>query len=263
MESRQAQIRGVRLHWYEAGAGEAVLLLHAFPLSARMWTPQLEGLSPSRRWIAPDFRGFGSSGAGSEPFSMELFADDVAALLDHLGLERAALCGLSMGGYVAFAFWRHHRERIERLVLADTRAGADDGPGRMRRRLASEEVRQRGAAAVPRLLLDRLLAAETRRTNARVTDGVLHMLEEVAPQSFIRAQKAMGYRPDSSPIVDEIEVPALVIVGEHDPLGPVQEARVLADELPQGRLEVIPGAGHLPNLERPDHFNRLLGEFLP
>ena len=118
MNSHHETINGVHLHWHEAGAGEAVVLLHAFPLHAGMWQDQLARLPDDRHWIAPDMRGFGGSALGSEPASMELYADDVAALLDHLGHERATVCGVSMGGYVAFAFWRHHPQRIASLVPA-------------------------------------------------------------------------------------------------------------------------------------------------
>lgn len=262
MKSSGETLRGASLHWYEAGSGDAVVLLHAFPLDARMWTPQLERLPASHRWIAPDLRGFGRSGPGDEPLSVELFADDVAALLDHLEVERVTLCGASMGGYVAFAFWRHHRERIERLVLVGSRASADDEPARMKRRLASEEVLAEGPRAAVRLLSGRLVGEETRRKRPGVVEQVEGLIEEVRPRSFARAQTAMANRPDSSPVVDEIDEPALVVVGEQDELVSVSDAGALASSLPRGRLATIEGAGHLPSLERPDAFNRLLLEFL-
>jgi len=257
-----AELNGARIAWREAGAGTPVLLLHAFPLSGRMWLPQLESLPESHRWIAPDLRGFGESDAPDQPLSMEILAGDLEALLDHLRLERAHVCGVSMGGYVAFAFWRHHPERLGRLVLCDTRAGADSPQARMARRLASERVREEGAAAIPDLMLERLLGRDTLRDQPRTVERVREMLEEVRPDSFIRAQSAMAGRPDSSPALDSMTMPVLVMVGEQDALIAESDARALADAFPNGRLSVIAGAGHLPNLEQPHAFDAALQDFL-
>lgn len=262
VKEQSAELRGVSLHWREAGEGDAVVLLHGFPLHSRMWAPQLETLSASHRCIAPDTRGFGRSAMGAEPFSMDLFADDVAALLDHLGVERATLCGLSMGGYVAFAFWRRHRARVERLILADTRATADDDAGRMRRRIASEEVLREGASAIAPLQLDKLLGETTRRSRPRVVEEVRAMMDAAAPRAFARAQSATAARPDSTRLLPDIDVPALVVVGDEDALIGADDARAMAGALPHGRLSVIEGAGHLASLERPAEFDRVVEEFL-
>ncbi|HUF13358.1 MAG TPA: alpha/beta fold hydrolase [Longimicrobiales bacterium] len=262
MKSGHAEIDGARMHWRESGAGEAVVLLHAFPLHSAMWMAQLEALPAERHWIAPDARGFGGSQAGSVQLTMDRMADDVAALLDHLGHERATLCGVSMGGYVCFAFWRRHRERAQALVLCDTRASADDPAGRLARRLSSERVRAEGAASAVSQLLDRLVGETTRRSRPAVYEEVRSLLAGVAPAAFARAQAAMAARPDSTPLLPEIEVPALVVAGDEDAMISVDVARSLARTLPNAALAVIDGAGHLPPLERPDAFNRALLDFL-
>ena len=262
MQLRSAHIAGADMHWREAGSGEPVVLLHAFPLHSGMWLPQLRSLPADRHWIAPDVRGFGRSPAGGGPLTMDRIADDVAGLLDHLGHDRAALCGVSMGGYACFAFWRRHRARASALALVDTRAGADDPPGRLARRVSSERVRAEGSAAVVSQLLDRLVGETTRRERPAVYERVRSLLEEADPVSFARAQSAMAQRPDSTPLLGGIDVPALVVVGDEDAIISVADAEVLAASLPHGRLAVVRGAGHLPGLECPAEFDRILLDFL-
>lgn len=261
MQSRTAHIANADIHWRESGSGEPVVLLHAFPLHSAMWRPQLQSLPGERHWIAPDVRGFGAT-PGNGPLSMDRIADDVAALLDHLGHERATLCGVSMGGYACFAFWRRHRSRVTSLVLSDTRATPDDPAGKLSRRVSAERVRAEGPAAAVAQLLDRLVGETTRRERPAVYERVRALLTEVTPASFARAQGAMANRPDSTPQLAEMDVPALVVVGDEDAFIRVADARNLAESLPQARLAVIERAGHLPSLERPDAFDRELLEFV-
>lgn len=256
-----AQIGGGRIHWREAGAGNAVLLLHAFPLSSVMWQPQLDTLPGDHHWIAPDTRGFGES-AATGALSMDGIADDVAGLLDHLGHERATVCGVSMGGYIAFAFLRRHRERVGALVLSDTRATADDAAGKLARRISSERVRADGSAAIVAQMLERLVSPETRERRPATYAKVRAMLEQADPASFARAQAAMAARPDSSELLPTIDVPTLVVTGQVDAIIGPEVARGMSRAIPDARLEVIEGAGHLPNVERPDRFNPVLVEFI-
>ena len=258
MKSAHADIGGTRLHWREAGAGDAVVLLHAFPLHSAMWTPQLTRLPADHRWIAPDVRGFGSAHATRGPLTMERMADDVAALLDHLGLERAALCGVSMGGYVALAFLRKWRERVSGLLLSDTRATADDPAGKLARRISSERARADGTPAIVAQMQERLVGATTRRTRPGVMAAVLSMLEDANPAAFVRAQSAMAGRPDSTSLLERIDVPTQVVIGSEDVIVRLDDARALARAIPNAELTVIEGAGHLPNLECPDEFNAVL-----
>ena len=258
MNSAHAEVGGTRLHWREAGAGEAVVLLHAFPLHARMWAPQLQRLPSDHHWIAPDVRGFGERRGQNGTLSMDRMADDVAALLDHLGHERATLCGVSMGGYVALAFLRRHAERVDALVLCDTRATPDDPAGKLARRIASERVRADGSEAVVAQMLDRLVGETTRRTRPGVYAQVRDMLEDAEPAAFARAQLAMANRPDSTPLLAGITVPTLVVHGAEDAIIKVDDARALARAIPGAELQVIEAAGHLPSLECPDDFNAAL-----
>lgn len=258
MKSAHAEVGGIRLHWCEAGAGPAVVLLHAFPLHAAMWAAQLRRLPADRHWIAPDVRGFGAARrVGGQP-TMERIADDVALLLDHLGHERAALCGVSMGGYAALAFLRKYPTRVSALLLSDTRATADDPAGKLARRISSERVRADGTAAIIAQMHDRLVGATTKRARPGVHARIRDMLEDADPAAFIRAQTAMAARPDSTSLLANITVPTRVVVGSEDVIIKVDDAQALARAIPGAELSVIDGAGHLPNVECPDEFNEIL-----
>lgn len=245
----------------EAGAGLPVVLLHGFPHDRSLWVPQLGALVDRCRCIAPDLRGFGMS-LVEPPWTMDQYADDVVALLDRLQIERAVVGGLSMGGYVAFAIWRRHPHRVRALLLADTRAGADDDEARAKRRRQIEFVQSRGADALAAQLLPGMLGERTRNRHPDIVEVVHDMLARAPVAGIVGALEAMIARPDSTPTLPTISVPTLVLVGDEDQLTPVAEARRLHQGIAGSRLEVIAGAGHLSNLERPAAFNHVVSEFL-
>jgi pimeloyl-ACP methyl ester carboxylesterase len=255
--------------------GEGVpllLLLHAFPLSRRMWQPQLAGLAGSCRLLAPDLPGFG----GSPPWPaaaakaagacrMEDMAAAAVELLDASGVASAVVCGLSMGGYVALALYELFRDRVRGLVLADTRAGADDEAGRERRLESARAVESGGPPALAALagsLVPRLIAPLTRTAR---TDLVAWLHREIAaapPAGIAAAQRGMAERPDRTSLLPRIAVPTLVVVGEDDEITPPAESMMLRDRIPGARLATIAGAGHLSSLEQPEAWNGALREFL-
>jgi 3-oxoadipate enol-lactonase len=249
---------GTRQLAYESvGSGPVLVLVHAFPFDSRMWRKTAAALAGQRRVITPDMRGFGLSDLGSGAFSMADLADDLAALLDALDLPAATLGGMSMGGYVALAFARRHRDRLKSLVLADTKAAADTPEARQGREAAIALVEKQGVAAllekqIPRLLStsasDRL-RAEVRTLGTQQADAV------------IAAIRALRDRPDRTAELPEISVPTLVVVGSDDALSPPAEARAMAAALPHARVAEIPGAGHLSNLENPGAFAAALAGF--
>jgi pimeloyl-ACP methyl ester carboxylesterase len=193
---------------------------------------------------------------------MESLADDVHALLADLGALPAVLGGLSMGGYVALALWRRHADRVGALVLSDTRAGADDDAGRARRREMAALARTSGSAAVTEAMIPGMLGKST-RTRMPDVERQLRMMGEAADREGLAAAlEAMMARPDSTPTLETIDVPTLVIVGDEDALTPPKQAEVLVDGIRGARLEIIAGAGHVPCLERPAAFNLVLGEFV-
>jgi 3-oxoadipate enol-lactonase len=263
-EPVQAMVNGATLSWREAGSGSDVLvLLHGFPFSSASWRPQLEFPPAGWRVIAPDMRGFGGSGPlPGNRLAMDLLADDVAALLQHLGVSRAVIAGLSMGGYVAFALMRRAPQLACGLVLSDTRATADTAEGKQGRVKNAKHVHAHGTAALIDAMVPRLLSADTRAQLPHVEQELRAMMSSASAPAVIAALLGMAERPDSTPQLRSINVPVQIIVGEHDEITPPGDARLLARAIPGARMEVIPGAGHVPNLEQPVAFNRVLEGFL-
>lgn len=245
----------------DVGRGLPVVLLHAFPLNRMMWEPQIAALFGECRCIAPDLRGFGDS-PRSGPYSMDQYADDVVALLDALQIERAVVGGLSMGGYVALALWRRHRKRIRALVLADTRSGADTDEAKQKRGELIALARSEGSPAVADRQITGLLGKSTREKQPELVDRIRSIMAGESPAGIVGALAAMRDRPDSTPLLAGIDVPTLIVVGDEDVVTPPKEARAMHDAIRGSRLEVIPGAGHLSNLERPAAFNAALSDFV-
>jgi 3-oxoadipate enol-lactonase len=257
-------IDGTSIHYHEAGSGDPpVVLLHAFPLHAGMWEPQLAALGGRARVVAPDLKGFGASDAPDDPalYSMDAYADEVAGLLDHLDLPRVVLGGLSMGGYVAFAFLRRHRERVAALVLADTRPEADAPEVLERRTNQQRQVAEEGTAGVIETLLGSLLSEHTRRQQPAVVELARHLMDN-PPGGFIGALAAMKRRIDASEELAAIDVPTLVLVGEEDPVSPPEVAEAMSARIPGSRVVTLPRAGHLSNLEATEAVNRAVLDFL-
>lgn len=257
----------VDLAYREVGVGRPLVLLHAFPLSSAMWLDQREGLSARARVITPDQRGFGGSPLGpssaTDAPSLDACADDLADLLDALGLGQVVLGGLSMGGYVAMAFLRRHPERVEALLLADTKASADAEPARANRlRIADALDTDPASSVLVDDVLPALLGEATTSGRPLVTGRVRGLLQAAPAPAAAWAQRAMAARPDSLDVLRGTDVPALVVVGEQDALSPVADAQAMAEALPQGRLVVLPEAGHLSSLETPDLFNAAVLELL-
>ena len=250
-----------RLAFEDRGLGLPLVLLHAFPLDGRMWLPQCGALVPQCRCIMPDLPGFGRS-ADIDVHGVDRYADAVVGVLDTLRIERAVIAGLSLGGYVAFALWRRHRDRIRALVLADTRAEADTPEVRARRRELAALARERGAGAVAARQLPGLVGRTTREHNPDLYDAIHGIMMGATVDGIVGALDAMAGRPDASAILPTIDVPTLVVCGEEDAVTPMKGMRAMAGQIPGSRFEMIAGAGHLSNMERPAAFNHVVSEFL-
>lgn len=253
---------GIRLAYDDQGAGLPLVFLHAFPLNRSMWKPQVTALSRKFRTIAIDLRGHGESDAPLWSFSLDHYADDVCALLDHLAIEQAVLVGLSMGGYVGFAFSRKYGNRLKALVLADTRAQADSQEGRTGRFHLAQTAYGRGAEAVADTMLPKLLGPTSLRTNPDLVESVRNIIHQTPVSGIVVDLMAMAGRPDSVPHLRTIACPTLVVIGQEDNTTPLADAQLMASEIPGARLAVIPTAGHLSNLEQPDVFNELVKGFV-
>jgi pimeloyl-ACP methyl ester carboxylesterase len=258
----QAELNGFSLHYEDAGTGTPLLLIHGFPLSAAIWREQTAALAGKFRVITPDLRGFGSSGMPDGACTMNMYADDMIALLDHLGLERAAVCGMSMGGYVLLNLLERYPARVAGACFMVTKAAADDAEGRARRLLLADEVLQSGAAVAATAFSKMLFAPETAANRPELVAEVLQIMMAAQPAGLASGLLAMRERTDYSNRMDICTVPALVIGGEEDLAIPPEESRKLAAALPGSLLRMIPGAGHMVMMEQPAAVNRVLMEFL-
>jgi len=250
-----------RVGYDSIGGGPPVVFLHAFPLDRTMWAPQRSTLADACRCLTIDVRGFGESDAVA-PFTVDRYADDIVCVLDNAGVDRATIVGLSMGGYVAFALWRRWPARVRALVLADTRAGADSAETRERRRELIGLARSKGVSSVVDRQIVGLLGKTTRERRPQVEAQARAIAESATVDGVVGALEALLGRPDSTPSLSTITVPTLVIVGDEDVITPPKEARAMHQQIHGSRLEVVAGAGHLSNLERPAAFNAVLAEFI-
>jgi 3-oxoadipate enol-lactonase len=250
------------LHVHDTGDGPALLFLHAFPLDASMWDTQVGAFSDRHRCLRPDVYGFGASPPPPPGMTLDDVAAAVVEALDARGVQTATVIGLSMGGYLAFALLRRFAARVDRLVLCDTRAGADGEEARADRLRMAERVRgEAGVESIVEPTVARLLAPLS-AAEFHVSDPVRARIRRATPAGVAAAQEAMAARPDSTPLLGAIAVPTLVLVGSQDTVTPPEEAERMAAAIPGARLEVIDGAGHLSNLERWDAFDAALGGFL-
>jgi pimeloyl-ACP methyl ester carboxylesterase len=257
-------VDGTRIHYVREGAGSPpVVFLHAFPLSGRMWGPQLRPLSDRHLVVAPDFMGFGLSDTPKDPadYDMARYAAHVAGLIDEIGEGPAVVVGLSMGGYVAFSLLRRHRDKVAALVLADTRAASDNPEVLERRTNQQRQIAEQGTTEVIETLLAGLLSESTGKERPALVDSTRTLMDQ-PPAGFVGALEAMKNRPDATDDLPTIDVPVLVLVGEEDAPSPPEVARAMVEKLPDARLQVLPRAGHLSNLEAPEEFNRALQSFL-
>lgn len=232
-----------------------LVLLHAFPVDARMWNAVRGPLAARRRLITPDQRGLGRTPlpeSEHEP-SLELAARDVLAMLDKLELDRVVLGGCSMGGYVSMAVLREAPERVGGLILVDTKATADTEEARDARLAMADRAEQEGITGwLAESMMPKLLGERSLSERPDAVETVRDLVESQRPEGIAWAQRAMAARPDSTELLHSAVVPALVIVGEQDALTPPEAARAMAESMVDGEFAVLPGAGHLTPIECPE-----------
>lgn len=256
----KVQVNGIDLAYDDQGAGLPVVLLHGFPFSRRMWRPQVDALPKACRLITPDLRGFGDS--SGTPSSLEELADDVHGFIEHLGLTTFVLGGFSMGGYVLFRYLAQHGDRPAALLLLDTRADPDTPEGRDRRYAGIERIKREGPKGFLDDFLKVALSAESVDNRPMIVGEVRRMMAATKVESLVGGLQAMAERPDSVPLLSQITVPTLIAVGDVDKATPPPASEAMHTAIPGSEYVVIPGAGHLTNLEQPAQFNAAVLTFL-
>lgn len=235
-----------------------LLLIHGFPLDAGMWKPQVDNLGLSMPVVAVKLPGFGGAPTTGPVTTMDAMADSAVEQARAAGLDRAIVCGLSMGGYVALALWRRHREFVAGLVFANTRAGADDEAGKARCLGLAERVRAEGS----QVLADNPPPLFSTHAAPALVDSMKTMMASQAAEGIAAGSAGMAERPDSTDLLAGIDVPTLVITGDADTLIPPAATEEMARAIPNAELHIIEGAGHMSNLEAPDQFTLLLRDFV-
>jgi len=251
--------RSLTLGYTDQGHGPAVTFLHPFPLDSRAWASQVQLLAPEHRVIAVDFPGFGLSPPPAGPVTLASMAAGVAGLLRELRIFKTSVVGLSMGGYIALELAAQEPALLSRLVLADTRAGADTKEGAAGRERFAARAEKDGVGWIADEMLPKLLHPDPEPDIAR---EVASLIARATPAGVAAAQRAMAARADHGPTLEKLQLPVLVLVGGEDVLTPPAESVRMVERLPRGRLELLPGAGHLSNLEEEDLFNRALVSFV-
>lgn len=238
------------------GQGDPILLIHGFPLDRRMWRGQVADLASSWMVIAPDLPGFGESQFSPQISSIDDYADWLAHLLDAVEVsEPVTLCGLSMGGYIAFSFFRRHRHRLSRLILCDTKATSDPPEKQQDRERTAQEVLLNGTAGLVQNMPKALLSATTLQHSPELVTLTQQMIETASPNGVAAASRAMANRQDSTSLLPQIDLPTLVVCGSDDAISPPSEMKAIAESLPQPTFVTIPLAGHLSPFEQFQAFN--------
>ncbi|MEV7044289.1 alpha/beta fold hydrolase [Amycolatopsis sp. NPDC051061] len=243
--------------------GRPVLLVHGHPFDRSMWRPQAGYLAEQgHRVVTPDLRGYGESPGQGTKTTLDVFANDLVELADHLKLERFVLGGLSMGGRIVMHLLRDHPGRAEAVLLADTFPGLDTPAAKQARIDTAARISEEGMASYADELLPKMISRQTRATRPDVEAHVRKMMRNAPAQGAAAALRGRAERPDYTEGLKRIDVPTLVVVGNEDEFTPVADAELIHREIPGSTLVVVDGAGHLPNLERETEFNEALSTFL-
>lgn len=256
------RIDDIQIAYTDTGVGRPIVLIHGYPFNRSLWNEQVAALSTSYRVIVPDLRGFGESDSSPGSATMNRMAQDVAQLLDHLEITRVVIVGLSMGGYVALAFYKQFPSRVRALILADTRAQADTEEAKQTRAQQAEKALSEGMAGIADAMLPKLLTPETVSKRPEIVKRVRDMMLKTKPEGAAAALLGMAERDDQTELLSTITSKTLIIVGAEDALTPVADSQKMHNAIAGSRLVVVESAGHVSNLERTAQFNEALMDFL-
>lgn len=258
-----AAIGDITIGYDDTGQGDALVLVHGHPFDRSMWRPQAEHAAAAGwRVVVPDLRGYGETTVVPGATTLETFARDVTGLVDHLGIDRFVLGGLSMGGQIAMEIVRLFPERVRALLLADTSPVAETAEGKAERNRVADLLQAEGMADHAQELLPRMVSPVTLADRPGVAEHVLAMMQGAPAEGAAAALRGRAERPDYRATLATVTVPTLVVVGTDDHFTPVGDARAMHEGIPGSSLAVIEGTGHLPNLEEPGEFNTALDHLL-
>lgn len=262
-----ASINGINLYYTDIGKERSppVVLIHGFPFSSEMWNGQTQMLQASQenlRIVTYDLRGHGQSDVGDGQYSIELFVDDLIALLDHLKITKTILCGFSMGGYIALRAIERNPDRFRALVLCDTMSAADSNEAKIKRANSIKLVKKQGVGRFAEGFLKAVFAPKTFETQPEIIDEISRIVLSNSPAGICGALLAMAGRTDTTEALSRINIPTLILVGEHDAVTPPNAAKNMQDRIPNSKLQLIKNAAHMSNLENPKVFNEQLIKFV-
>ncbi len=250
------------LAYESSGQGIPLVLIHAFPLFSSMWKPQMKNLERKGRVIALDLPGFGRSPHKAKT-SISKMAQEIARLLDSINVkEPAMIAGLSMGGYVAFEFFRQFPKRVRALGLFSTRAGADTPEVREKRLKTANEIQRKGLESFAKIILPNLVGKTTIESNPELIREITGMISLNNREGVANALFAMAERRDSIDLLASIKCPTLIIAGDEDALIPFSESETMHTQIANSQFHLLPKAGHLVNLEQPAAFQKVFEKFL-
>lgn len=264
VEDLVVRIDDVSLSYTDSGneKDHPVIFIHGFPLSKSMWEKQRKALWNKYRVITYDMRGYGKSEPGSEEVTIDLLTDDLLHLMDALKLNKVILCGFSMGGYIALNAMAKFPERIIGLVLADTQCQPDTEKAKEKRLKTCEAIRQNGLELFADELLNGLFYSNPEKENSKEILEVRRVIEGNPTEVVCSSLMAMANRKDMCTILEQIDVPTLIMVGKQDEVIPLAKSEFMHSKINGATLHTISDAAHLSNIDNPIEFNRHLEQFL-
>ncbi len=256
-------INNLEISYNDVGEGEIpIIFIHGFPFDKTMWQRQLYFLKSSNRVIAYDLRGFGESKEQVAALSIDLFAEDLVAFMDALHIEKAILCGLSMGGYIVLHAVKKYPERFEALILSDTQCIADTDEAKKKRYNDIEEINKNGVSAFNENFIKSIFHSDSLITKKEVIETLRINMHSNSSRSMTRVLTALAERTETCSAIHAIQIPTLIICGREDAVTPLVQSEYMHEAIKGSMLRVIDNAGHVSNLEQPHTFNKHLNEFL-
>lgn len=257
----QLNIRGVQLYYDDKGSGQPIVFVHGHPFNHTMWKYQIAHFSKEYRLIMPDLRGYGRTEVTPGRVMLDEMALDILHLLDTLQIDQAVLCGLSMGGQIVLDFYRLFPHKVKALIIVDSDARGETPETYRQRMQKAATILEVGMKQHTDDTIHEYIAPASMK-NTPVYTHLYEMMSTTSAEGAAAAHKGRGQRRDHLPILSDIQVPSLIVVGEEDFFTPQPIARLMSDAIPDAQLAVIPGAGHLPNMEKPEEFNTIVYSFL-